>query len=116
MEDFYEDFGKGLARVRRKTKISQEVLGARVGLSRTSIVNVEKGRQRVPLHMLMSFADALGVAPDELLPVRATTVVEGSVPKSIEDMDEGTQAFVMRLIRPGDSEESESMKGVSGES
>lgn len=115
MEDFYGDFGQRLARVRRQAKISQELLGGRVGLSRTSIVNVEKGRQRVPLHMLMSFADALGVAPDELLPVRAATVVEGSVPKSIEDMDEGTQAFVMRLIRPDGSEQSQSERGVSNE-
>jgi transcriptional regulator with XRE-family HTH domain len=100
MEDFYEAFGPRLARVRRKCKVSQELLGSRVGLSRTSIVNVEKGRQRVPLHMLVSFADALGVAPSELLPPRATTVVEGSVPKSIEGMDQGVQAFVMRLIGP----------------
>jgi transcriptional regulator with XRE-family HTH domain len=64
---FYEDFGERV-RVARGT-LSQRALGARVGLSRGSISNVEAGRQHVPLHLLLRFADALGVAPDELLAV-----------------------------------------------
>jgi transcriptional regulator with XRE-family HTH domain len=67
VEGFYEEFGRRLRAARGK--MSQAELGRRVGLSRASIVNVEAGRQRVPLHMLQAFADALTVSPESLLPV-----------------------------------------------
>ena len=67
VEGFYEEFGRRLRAARGK--VSQAELGRRVGLSRASIVNVEAGRQRVSLHMLQAFADALTVSPESLLPV-----------------------------------------------
>lgn len=48
--------------------MTQEKLGSLVGLSRTSIVNIEKGRQHISLHQLFVFADALKVRPEALLP------------------------------------------------
>lgn len=57
-----------MATAREKTELTQERLAARVGLSRTSIVNVEAGRQRVPLHQLYRIAGALGMEPADLLP------------------------------------------------
>lgn len=70
MKQFYIEFGR-IIRQRRSLdgiQLSQEELAKRVGLSRTSITNIEKGRQQVPLHMLLSFADALGMEPSKLLP------------------------------------------------
>ena len=70
MSRFYIEFGQTIRRQRQRAgaKLSQESLAKRVGLSRTSITNIEKGRQQIPLHMLYSFADALGVEPKSLLP------------------------------------------------
>ena len=48
--------------------MTQFRLGMLVGLSRTSITNIEKGRQHVSLHHVYRIADALGIAPDKLLP------------------------------------------------
>lgn len=48
--------------------LNQEALGHCVGLERSSTSNVEKGRQRVQLHMLLEFAAALNVPPAQLLP------------------------------------------------
>jgi transcriptional regulator with XRE-family HTH domain len=64
---FYRDFG---ARVRaaRGDAITQEELARRVGLSRASVANVERGAQRVPIHMITVFAEALDVAAEALLP------------------------------------------------
>jgi transcriptional regulator with XRE-family HTH domain len=69
---FYIELGKNIRRYRQRTGVglSQEALAKRVGLSRTSITNVEKGRQQLPLHMLYVLADALGVEPVALLPDR----------------------------------------------
>ncbi len=67
---FYVEFGRNLRRQRQRPGaiLSQDSLARRVGLSRTSVTNIEKGRQQLPLHMLYAFADALGVEPIALLP------------------------------------------------
>lgn len=67
MDWFYRDFG---ARVRaaRGDAITQQELARRVGLSRSSVANVERGAQRVAIHMISVFADALGVPAEALLP------------------------------------------------
>jgi hypothetical protein len=38
-------------------------------LSRTTMVNIEKGRQRLAVHQLVQLGNALGCEPTELLPV-----------------------------------------------
>ena len=68
MGDFYEQFGQHVRSARLDLGLNQEALGHRVGLERSSISNVEKGRQRVQLHMLLDFATALNVPPTQLLP------------------------------------------------
>lgn len=68
MDDFYERFGDRVRRARTALGLNQQALGNAVGLNRTSISNIEQGRQRVALHMLFAFADALKVEPEMLLP------------------------------------------------
>ena len=65
---FYRHFGQLLAEVRRKKKISQEMLAVELGLSRTSITNIEKGRQPVQLHSLYTIARLFQVELKDLLP------------------------------------------------
>ena len=65
---FYRQFGRLLAEARRKKGISQELLADELGLSRTSITNIEKGRQPVQLHSLYCIARLLGVELKDLLP------------------------------------------------
>jgi transcriptional regulator with XRE-family HTH domain len=68
-EAVYREFGK-LMRLHRGAQdgLTQEALGKLVGLSRTSITNIEKGRQPVALHQLFALAEALRVRPAALLP------------------------------------------------
>ena len=73
MDRFYEEFGQRVRRARLSLGLNQEALGHRVGLERSSISNVEKGRQRVQLHMLLEFAAALDVPPIQLLPEGTTS-------------------------------------------
>ena len=65
---FYRQYGRLLAEARRKKGISQELLADELGLSRTSITNIEKGRQPVQLHSLYCIARLLGVELKDLLP------------------------------------------------
>ncbi|KAA6222950.1 XRE family transcriptional regulator [Streptomyces albofaciens JCM 4342] len=68
MDEFYEVFGDRVRRARAALGVNQQELGNAVGLNRTSISNIEKGRQRIALHMLFEFAAALRVEPESLLP------------------------------------------------
>lgn len=64
----YGSLGGLIRRERTKLQMNQDELARRVGLSRTSVTNVELGRQGLAVHQLFEFADALGVEPCELLP------------------------------------------------
>jgi transcriptional regulator with XRE-family HTH domain len=61
-------------------RMKQEDLAQRVGLSRTSITNIESGRQRLLLDHLYELAGALGVEPTELIPNRIE-ISEQTMPK-----------------------------------
>ena len=64
----YKEFGKLLKKSRGEANLTQEALAKRVRLSRTSITNIEKGRQHINLHMLYVLSDSIGVRPSDLLP------------------------------------------------
>ncbi|MDE0532824.1 MAG: helix-turn-helix transcriptional regulator [Albidovulum sp.] len=72
-DDFlYEAFGRLVALHRKRIQgLTQAKLGDAVGLSRTSITNIEKGRQHVSLHQLFGLARALKISPHSLLPAPA---------------------------------------------
>ncbi|MGC1782117.1 MAG: helix-turn-helix transcriptional regulator [Acidobacteriaceae bacterium] len=67
-KSFYLAFGLMLAVARKKRRISQEMLAEELGLTRTSITNIEKGRQPVQLHTLYVIARLLSIDLKELLP------------------------------------------------
>ena len=67
-DEICKRFGKLLAGRRTESGMSQEAFANAVGLSRTSITNIERGRQPVSLHTLYFMADILGVEPADLLP------------------------------------------------
>jgi transcriptional regulator with XRE-family HTH domain len=82
---FYRQFGQLLAEVRGKKKVSQEVLARELGLSRTSITNIEKGRQPVQLHNLYRISQLLSVDLKDLLP--APQVFQRSDANQLQDVN-----------------------------
>jgi transcriptional regulator with XRE-family HTH domain len=57
-----------IRRERRAKEWSQASLAGRLGMSRATLANVETGRQRLLVHQLYAFAEALGTKPLEFLP------------------------------------------------
>lgn len=53
---------------RRRPKLTQAQLAHQVGLERTSITNIEKGDQKVPLHVLYRLCSALSADIAAVLP------------------------------------------------
>lgn len=64
----YQLVGSKIRKRRVAKGLTQESLGEQVGLSRSSITNVEQGRQTILLHQFFDFAQALDVEPQSLLP------------------------------------------------
>jgi transcriptional regulator with XRE-family HTH domain len=75
---FYAEVGRRVRQARERVGLTQEDLAARVSLSRTSVTNIEKGRQKLLLHTLYGLAAALQVSPVALLPGSAVDTTADS--------------------------------------
>ena len=68
--ELYREVGRRLRQARETQGLSQEKLAGQLELSRASIVNIEAGRQRAPLHLLWQISEALGTDLSLLIPRR----------------------------------------------
>lgn len=93
LDHFYADLGTRIAARRRALRLTQAELAARIGLTRTSIANIEAGRQRTLAHQLGGIANALDLGLSALLPdlsgassaeVAIGVPVSGAVPTAHE--------------------------------
>jgi transcriptional regulator with XRE-family HTH domain len=79
-EPIYKTIGGIIRQRRRRLELPQAKLARLLGISRATLANIETGRQRVLVHHLYAFAQALDMKPSELLP-----------PPSITGSDDWTQ-------------------------
>ncbi|HEY0654039.1 MAG TPA: helix-turn-helix transcriptional regulator [Chryseosolibacter sp.] len=91
---FYKKLGESIRASRIKEGCKQEVLAQRVGLTRISIVNIEQGKQKVQLHVLIEIAVALNTTIEQLVPTFGyiksslpTTKMEKDIKKELEKFD-----------------------------
>lgn len=87
----YVAIGRNVRRERQRLKWSQEDLAGRVGFLRTSVANIEAGRQRVPLHTLCEIAAAFDVMPGRLLPAEM-------FPADMREMAQQAEAAEKKLL------------------
>lgn len=81
----YKAIGAAVKKARTERGLSQEDLAKVARLTRTSITNLESGKQQVPLHSLYEIAAAIDRDVRDLLPVRIPESVEPAY--SEEDVD-----------------------------
>ena len=65
---FYQTLGGRIRETRISAKMKQEAFASHLKLSRASVVNIEKGRQHPPIHVLWDIARILNIGVVELLP------------------------------------------------
>ncbi|MBA3665825.1 MAG: helix-turn-helix transcriptional regulator [Bacteroidetes bacterium] len=65
---FYTILGSRIREARITAKLKQETFATFLSLSRASIVNIEKGRQHPPIHLLWDIAKVLNIPVVDLLP------------------------------------------------
>lgn len=66
-EAIYRHFGQRVKVIRELLGMTQVVTAKKLGLTRTSLTNIEAGRQRVLLHSVIRFSKVFRVKPDHLL-------------------------------------------------
>ena len=73
MESFYKQIGSTLRLAREALGMTQGELASAVGISRTSLTNIELGRQRILVDQLVDLADVLHVPVSSLIPEQKST-------------------------------------------
>jgi len=65
---YYKALGKMIAEARIGLLMTQQELADRIGLSRVSVSNIERGRQQILIHQASALADALKIKKGAFLP------------------------------------------------
>ena len=85
----YQLIGKNINRARVGSELTQEELANLANISRTSITNIEKGRQKLPIHTLYSIALSLEVEISSLLPkLNFANSKENIIPNNLSNEEE----------------------------
>jgi DNA-binding XRE family transcriptional regulator len=103
----YRHVGAAIRKHREACGMTQAQLATAVGLLRTSVVNLEAGRQRAPLHTLFPICAVLGIEAADLLPSVHAVLSEYQLVLPIDGIDAvvpaRTAAFINELR--GDQQE-----------
>lgn len=100
MSIVYEVMGRRIREARIKNGLTQENLAQRVSLTRTSITNVEKGRQAIQIHVLYNFAAALNLEPKDLIPLmRELNTEEVAIQENFEEELSKEELSWIKLIK-----------------
>lgn len=60
--------GENIREARLHANLTQETVALRMGIDRSSVVEIERGRRNMTINTLMGLADAIGVPLADLIP------------------------------------------------
>lgn len=67
-DKFYSELGGRVRKARIRLRLTQEQLASSLSLNRTSITNIEKGKQKMLAHTLLELAEVLEIPVNDLIP------------------------------------------------
>lgn len=100
VEGLYRAVGRLVRMSRERAGLTQEDLAREVGLTRTSITNIERGRQKLVIHALFAIAQAVGAPAVSLLP---PSLAQGSSSLEVslaDDLPAPEREWVKRILMP----------------
>lgn len=83
----YETIGLNIRKLRQAKNITQQALSDSVDLTRTSLVHIEKGQQRLTIERLYKISNILNVSIEKILPLRykdKDNITENYINQNIE--------------------------------
>lgn len=96
---FYLELGKHIRKARQDLHLTQQQLADLLELNRTSITNIEKGKQKILAYMLVEFASKLKVTVDDLLPERASKAEEAKIDNLLKNENSpGKREFLESVL------------------
>jgi transcriptional regulator with XRE-family HTH domain len=97
---FYVAVGNRVRSARHEAGLSQSMLARRIGFTRSSVANLEAGRQHITLHLFVLIAQALDVEPVKLLPKEpfADGYTLDEIGEHLADTPGTTQEFVRGAV------------------
>jgi transcriptional regulator with XRE-family HTH domain len=95
---FYSQLGTKIKKRREGLGLTQEALASLIDLSRTSVTNIEKGRQKLLLHTFIDIASALRVLPAALLP-DAVPIVGEDVEELLKDRPSKERDWIASTVK-----------------
>lgn len=96
---FYVDFGRRVRAAREHGGLTQQALADALALTRSSVANIEAGRQRALLHMTAAISGATGVSPADLLPGDPAPTSPPSLHRHLNRLSETNRQAVEMLLR-----------------
>jgi transcriptional regulator with XRE-family HTH domain len=96
--ELYLQLGKRIRAARKDAGLTQAELAASISLSRTSVTNIERGRQQILLHTLYDIASTLGIDAADLLPEMEPKPKEGLIEQIPEDLTKDEREWIESLI------------------
>jgi transcriptional regulator with XRE-family HTH domain len=98
-QHLYRLIGERLRTRRMAMGLTQEDLAARAGIRRTSITNIESGRQKLPIHLLYQLCAILGVEIGAVLPTQAEIGVRLTQPIDVAGVTREVPPQVAEIVR-----------------
>lgn len=98
IDEIYKAIGSRVKAKREQADLKQDQLAERVGLTRTSISNIENGRQRIQVHTLFMIAEALNVPVETLLPLNLTEEPEEIDEQVLRNVPKEEHEWVKRVL------------------
>ena len=89
INNFYQSLGLNIKKAREeKMGLTQEKLAKSIGMSRTSIVNIEQGRHHIQIHTLIDISNKLNTDISELIPdLNGELVLDSQVNKPLDSKE-----------------------------
>lgn len=99
--EIYRIVGAGLAARRKKLRLKQSEVADQIGLTRASLANIERGRQKIMLHQIYRLALALKAQSITDLVPHNFSFEQASGPLMIEgsDVSEAQRAQIEQYVR-----------------
>jgi transcriptional regulator with XRE-family HTH domain len=95
-DELHVALGKRIREKRLSSGLTQAQLAKRIAISRTSLTNMELGRQRLLVDQLYKVAEVLNTQPRDLLPA-PTEVVAAAANNGSEAIPESVHRFAQKL-------------------
>jgi transcriptional regulator with XRE-family HTH domain len=107
VDKFYNDLGDLIKSERIKKNVTQDYLADELGLTRASVINLEKGRHRPSIYQLLVIAQCLKVDYVQLIPAILNSATNepklppsdlGTVISDQEEIDNTSKDFILRFL------------------